>query len=118
MTPKIAMCRSCENEPLVCTFAFYKKEFICMGCGRTYEWLQPASADETPELLALAEKREQEWNTLSGDFLPHGCKVADCDLCRTSDDYQHLDHATDTEKEAHYTAQTRINEFCASKVLA
>ncbi len=114
---KVAMCRSCESEPLVSTFDFYKKEFICLGCGGLYEWLQPRGADETPELLALMEAREAEWETISRGFLPIGAQLEDCAACRTSGDYSHLDHATDEERAEHENASERIKAF-REKVVA
>ena len=57
--PPMAMCPACD-EPLVSTLEFKYKEFICMGCGRKWEFLSPRAAVATPELEARqAELAEQ-----------------------------------------------------------
>lgn len=108
---KVAMCMDCPNEPLISTFAFYKKEFICLRCGSLYEWMQPKAADETPELLTKMKDRETEWEDNVGKFLlTIGAKHTDCELCMTGDDYSHKDHATDEEKEADIKAREWIKQ--------
>jgi hypothetical protein len=114
---KVAMCTVCKNEPLVCTFVFKKKEFICLGCGRTFEFFGPASADETPELLEKMHSREKAWKELSNGYMPVGMvRVDDCEECKQPGrDYSHKDHATEKELEAHEAAKERIDGFMASK---
>lgn len=53
--PPMAMCPSC-GEVLVATFERPKKEFLCLGCGEWWEFLQPRAAEATPERLARAEE--------------------------------------------------------------
>lgn len=110
MTPKIAMC-AC-GEPLVCTFHFYKKEFVCVRCGRTYEFFGPSPADETPKLLARMEENEKLWNEIEDGYLVKGMILRDtCELCQTSGDYSHKDHATPEELEKHEQAAMRIDKW-------
>lgn len=108
---QVAMCRRCEDEPLVSTFSFYKKEFICLGCGGLYEWLQPRGADETTKLLAKAEARKQEWLSLSDGHLPSGMRLSACEACSTSGDYDHRAHATPAELADNEAATARIERF-------
>ncbi len=44
-----------DREPLISTFEVAYKEFLCMVCGRRYEFLQPHAAEPTPELDARYE---------------------------------------------------------------
>lgn len=53
--PPMAMCPQCR-EVLVATFERPKKEFLCLGCGEWWEFLQPLAAPATPERLARAEE--------------------------------------------------------------
>lgn len=41
-----------DGEPLVMTFEFPGKEFICVVCSRLYEFFGPKPAVSTPELEA------------------------------------------------------------------
>lgn len=110
MTPKIAMC-AC-GEPLVSTFVFYKKEFVCVRCGRTYEFFGPTGADETPKRLERMEENEELWNGIIDGYLTTGMvRFDDCELCRTSGDYSHKDHATEEELEKHARAEQRLNDW-------
>lgn len=110
----VAMCRDCKDEPLVCTFAFYKKEFICLGCGTLYEWLEPKGAPDTKELTAKAKAREEEWEENAGKhLLTVGAKHTDCEKCKTSTDYSHKDHATEEEIAADEKARIWIQQRTA-----
>jgi len=51
----MAMCPRCR-EVLVSTFERPHKEFLCLGCGEWWEFLQPLPADPTPERLERAEE--------------------------------------------------------------
>lgn len=105
---KIAMCHTCD-EPLVGTFYFHKKEFICLNCGRLYEFFGPSSADETPELIARMEELAKEWEE---DFAPYlltpGMYHKECKLCNGRE--AHINHATEEEIVANKEARTRLKE--------
>jgi hypothetical protein len=59
----MAGCHRCD-EPLVLTFEFPKKEFICVECGQLYEYFGPKRLTWTPERQArhdeLAERYKAE----------------------------------------------------------
>jgi hypothetical protein len=59
--PPMAMCRRCDDEPLVMTFEFPGAEFVCMNCKALYGFLDPRPAEETPELRAKYEQRLKEY---------------------------------------------------------
>lgn len=96
---RVAMCRECD-EPLVCTFAFTAKEFVCVKCGRLYDWLEPDAADETPELLARVAEVKAEWQPIGEALIGNGVKLRDCEMCSNGGG-QHRDHATTEELVAH-----------------
>lgn len=106
---KIAMC-AC-GEPLVCTFHFYKKEFVCVRCGRTYEFFGPTGADETPERIERMEENEKLWNEIEEGYLVKGMIRRECELCSTSGDYSHKDHASKEDLEKHEAAEKRLVEW-------
>lgn len=106
---KIAICSVCK-EPLIFTFFFSKKEFICLNCGRLYEYFGPNGAIETPELLEKMKNLKEEWER---DFTPYlltgGIMKESCETCRIN--YEpHLHHATDEELEKHTDALIRLKE--------
>lgn len=109
MAPMVAMCRRCA-VPLVCTMAFSKYEFYCLDCGAKLGWLEPDSADETPELLADMEERKEEWSENAGrKLLVHGAWHKDCEQCRLGDgSATHILHATEDEIAADAAARTWI----------
>lgn len=107
------MCRC--GEPLVSTFAFSKKEFICVRCGSLYELLQPQGADETPELLARMEELRAEWEPIGAALLGGGLMLTSCAECSRTGE-PHLDHATAAEVAAHEAALARVREIQAGGV--
>ena len=58
--PPIATCPSC-SEPLIGTFKFPGKEFICVVCRRLWGFVEPTPAETTPELLARLEELRKQW---------------------------------------------------------
>lgn len=108
--PKTAMCRLCENEPLVWTRHWRHKEFICLGCGHLYEWLEPKPAESTPEILALSEARDKEWEeNAKGLLTPHSWHT-DCEKCDRGSGEYHAQHATEEERAAHEKAVAWVLE--------
>ena len=67
--PPIATCPSC-SEPLVGTFKFPGKEFICVACRGLWGFVEPTPAEATPELLARLKELKAQWqaeqDTLEG----------------------------------------------------
>jgi hypothetical protein len=100
------MCPSC-GDPLVCTFVWPGKEFVCMGCGALWEWLQPIGAAETPDLLAKCDERLAEWKEISDGLAPHRSFFEGCETCYPE---PHRMHATEAELVAHEAAAKRIGE--------
>ena len=58
--PPIATCPSC-SEPLIGTFKFPGKEFICVACRRLWGFVEPTPAESTPELLARLKELKTQW---------------------------------------------------------
>lgn len=56
----IAMCPSC-NEPLIMTFQFPGKEFICVCCRKLWEFIDPTPAEATPERIARHQVLKAKW---------------------------------------------------------
>lgn len=55
----MATCPTC-GEPLIGTFRFPGKEFVCMGCRRLWGFVEPTPQVSTPELEArYAELKAQ-----------------------------------------------------------
>lgn len=108
---KVAMCHRCK-EPLVFTYAFSGKEFVCVKCGRTYTYFGPDGADETPELLARIEANNKRWKEISEGVLTGGVMLTRCleagGACVRE---PHLYHATDEELAAHNRAIDRIRKL-------
>lgn len=57
----MAGCHAC-NEPLVLTFEFPKKEFICVECGRLYEFFGPKPLDWTPERQTRHDELAEQYD--------------------------------------------------------
>jgi len=57
----MAICPHCR-EPLIGTFRFPGKEFICMGCDRLWGFVEPIPAEATPELEARYQELKAKWH--------------------------------------------------------
>lgn len=57
----MAGCHHCD-EPLVLTFEFPKKEFICVECGALYEFFGPKRLTWTPERQARHDALAERYN--------------------------------------------------------
>jgi hypothetical protein len=106
---KVAMCRDC-NEPLVSTFSFSHKEFICVKCGRLFEWLEPMATERTDELDARLAELEAEWRPIGDALLSGGVMLSDCATCTRMRE-PHLTHATDEERAAHEAALEHVKQL-------
>ena len=62
----MATCPSCK-EPLVMTFKFPGKEFICVKCRKLWGFLDPTPAEATPELIARHDELEVRWRKEAND---------------------------------------------------
>jgi hypothetical protein len=58
--PPMACCPSCE-EPLIMTFRFPGKEFICVECRGLWGFLDPIAKEITPELNARHDELVAKW---------------------------------------------------------
>jgi hypothetical protein len=100
-----AGCTVCKDEPLVMTFQFYKREFICLGCGRTFEFFGPKNLGEGDELQKKSDERTAEWAENAGSKLLVGHVYHEgCETCRPSQDEYHSKHATAEEWVEHNNA--------------
>ena len=57
----MATCPSC-GEPLIMTLKFPGKEFVCVGCRRTWGFLDPTPVESTPELDARYQELKAKWD--------------------------------------------------------
>lgn len=101
MSARVACCTVCgpEPEPLVMTLKWPRKEFVCLGCGRLFEFFGPRDFPETPELLERMEARKAEFAEHAGAILGDHHWRDGCDKCKVGGEY-HAAHATDEEKQA------------------
>lgn len=58
--PPMATCPSCK-EPLIMTFRFPGKEFICVCCRKLWGFVDPIPAEVTPELNARRDELVAQW---------------------------------------------------------
>jgi hypothetical protein len=108
-----------DREPLIATLAFPKKEFICICCGRLYEFMfqnGPAAADPTPELDARYAELKAEWDEHVGGKLipPRSWRLDTCDKCHSGGEY-HREHATEQELAEHEEALAWLRERAGLK---
>lgn len=96
MSVQIDVC-AC-GAPVIFTFAFRGREFICLDCGRTYEFFGPEKVDSTPELAERHAALKAEWVENAGaQLLCDGGYHADCAKCESRRRGPHRAHATDQE---------------------
>lgn len=86
MTAPTAVCRV-DGEPLVSTLAFIHKEFVCVVCGRTYGFLEPASAPSTVELTERADDLRARFHAERDEDANHVIQ-------ETGDEWDQLDGRT------------------------
>jgi rubrerythrin len=98
LAPKIWTCPTC-SAPVISTFVFPKKEWICLECGWLGEFLQPRHTPPTAELEGRLTALDAEWANHAGDFLVSGSRLRSCPRCSAGEDYDHPAHATDEERE-------------------
>lgn len=85
------------------TFHWSGKEFVCLKCGRLYDWLSPERKNETPKRLERMEARKAEWVEHAQDLLTPHAWHKDCEKCDAGE--YHTLHATEEEWAAHREAQ-------------
>ena len=57
----MATCPNCR-EPLIGTLRFRGKEFVCVGCGRLWGFVDPIPTESTPELEARYRELKAKWD--------------------------------------------------------
>jgi hypothetical protein len=102
-----------DGEPLVSTLVFSKKEFVCVVCGRTYGFMEPVAAPETPKIKRRQKTLEKKWNKLIDGYMPNSdFWRRDCEMCQPGDRAAaHRNHATPQELEAHEKAVERMTKW-------
>lgn len=60
-TKPLAVCPRCST-PLVSTFEFSKKEWVCLACPAALEWLEARSGKPTPTAMAEYEKHRAAYD--------------------------------------------------------
>lgn len=101
----IAVC-SC-GEPLVMTFLFPYKEWICLEDGRLYEFLAPNRVDVTADLWNRSLELENEFKEIMRDAIPKDSRKAGCEKCHRED---HLAHATVEERRSSDAAFSALHK--------
>lgn len=61
--PQTACCTRC-GAVLVSTMLIPFKEFVCLNCGHTLDFVSPDGKEETPELVAQAWAYGEVWKAL------------------------------------------------------
>jgi hypothetical protein len=91
------------GAPLVGTFAWPKKEWICLECGALYEFFGPGVVDATDALHDRYDALLAEWGEIAAKLLAGGVMLSTCASC-TAEHEPHWNHATAEEKAAHHAA--------------
>lgn len=100
----LATCGYC-GAPLIATFHWRGKEWVCIECGRLYEFFGTASKRTTDKLWARYEALLAEWRENAGPkLLTPGARHEGCEKCWGHDSEDHDRHATDGERAAHEEA--------------
>lgn len=84
------------GAPLVGTFVFRGKEWICMECGNLYEFFGPERKPYTDELAAKQETLRDEFAGIAKDMIVNGSRLEGCSKCKKGED--HDVHATAEER--------------------
>lgn len=97
---KIVVCDHCGN-PMIWTFAFAYKEYLCLNCGDGHGALGTETVDETPELKYKLKIYKKIWTILygSGWFLPRSSyQHSKCRKCKEGNERcNHNDHLSKSE---------------------
>ena len=109
---RMAVC-SC-GAPLIGTFLFHYKEFICLEDGRLYEFFGPTTVDTTPELWERFVALEAEFNEIMKDAIISHSRHVDCEQCEGGED--HIRHATPDELRASDRAFSELHKRCGRQV--
>ena len=96
------MCDSHPEEPLVMTFHWRGREYVCLKCGRLYDFLSVTRKNATPARLARAQARGDEWIENAAPLITPASRLVSCERCAKGED--HDLHATDAERAAHEAA--------------
>jgi hypothetical protein len=107
MNRDVAMCPRCDDTPLVMTFLWPRREFYCLDCGGTFEFLSPRAAYATDERLAKMETVRTEFRLLADGAYPEYAWLEDCTLCSSHEEY-HAMHATPEQQQARLDAFQRL----------
>ena len=113
--PKMAGCPR-DGTPLIPTTAFIKKEFYCLECGGTFEFLSPRGLDPTAEVNEWYDNLKAEWDEhVAGKLIPEGTYWLEaCDKCRPFDyEASHNQHLTDDDRKADEEARAWLRERVA-----
>lgn len=109
-----ACCPNC-GEPLIPTIAWRKKEFICICCGRLWEFLQPVGK-HGPEIEARYDELKAEWDEHASGIMPDESEFwrRSCDQCNGMPPGGHLTHAAKEEIEGDRLGREWLKERTAA----
>lgn len=108
---EINVCNACEH-PVIGTWAFAGAEVYCPTCGATGDMFYGREVPATTNLTAERKMLRRWWNGIVKDLLHQGAQHTDCDLCKTSGDRYHVEHATKAE----FAAHERANRLLKARV--
>ena len=98
------------GAPLVSTFAWPQKEWVCLECGRLYKFFGGYVEEATDELYERWVALDREWGErFAPRLLTRGGLRNDCDRCGSRQG-DHLSHATPEEIAADKSARTELAE--------
>ena len=104
-----ALMAMCCNKPLVPTLMFSYAEFYCLHCKSTYGMLEaPQSVEVTEELNDIRTAQKKQFQELSKDCVPRGCKFQKCEQCQKGG--YHSEHMTDEERRASDAAYQKLHD--------
>jgi hypothetical protein len=93
------------GAPLIPTFHWRGKEFVCIECGRLYEFFGPQVVKTTDARWVRYEALLAEWMEHAGPkLLTPGARHEGCEKCWGNGSENHVRHATDQEKADHGAA--------------
>ena len=99
------------GAPLIPTFHWRGKEWVCLECGSLYTFFGPRPIPTTDELWTRYEALLAEWEENAGSkLLTAGARRDGCSKCWGDGSEEHRGHATAEELAAHGEATAWLVE--------
>lgn len=84
---KVPQCPKCKG-PMVYTYAFAKKEYACVACGTTEEFLCKKEEFDADEVESLKQKWSKDLHVIGITKGGGICANPNCDICPTIKEYK------------------------------